>query len=456
MPGELQVVDDAGSIYSTTSLSYAGSFTGGAFDDIAFHDASSVVLRGKNLLIAYSPTLVETGRKAIAADQLRIFVGGNSVHSFARVDGRGVIATKTALADLVPVTDPDPDPDPDPVPIDFSQFKGTFFASLNLDAESGWAAGGMLKLTFDARGRATGFVRLAAKTFPFRAAFDAFGNATFTVKINGQVATIALKLAMGAHGPALTGTVTTADGAYALQGARAQKTAQPGRFLFLLTDSSPAVRDEVPPVIGHGEFVLTRAGAARIKGRLVLGGAVSQGAMLLEDGTVVLNLMTLLGQSTVTGMISPDDLPGSDWAGSIRWAKRAAPASAVYPQAIDTAIEFSAVEYAQNLPVLQLPPDKGVTIILDSGDLAEPLFTVGTLYSNGLVVTPLNASSTSALIDPKTGFLRGYFPHPVTRQPVLFVGIVNRKLNQVQGGFLGPHHGGQVRIVPGGLVPGVR
>jgi hypothetical protein len=105
MPGETRVIDDAGLIYTTANLSYAGSLAG-AFNDIDFAGDQSIVLRGNNTLVAYSATFTETGRKAIAAAQLRIYVSGGTVHSFARETGRGVVAARTELSTLQPVPPP--------------------------------------------------------------------------------------------------------------------------------------------------------------------------------------------------------------------------------------------------------------------------------------------------------------------------------------------------------------
>ena len=101
-PGEGRVVDDAGIVYSAADLSYLGSF-GGGFLDLDFAGDSPIVLRGGNTLVGFSPTFGETGRKTIAANQLRLYVAAGFAHSFAQSNGRGVAVTQTILDELRPV-----------------------------------------------------------------------------------------------------------------------------------------------------------------------------------------------------------------------------------------------------------------------------------------------------------------------------------------------------------------
>ncbi|MCP4902120.1 MAG: hypothetical protein GY906_34570 [bacterium] len=79
-PGEGRVVDDAGSVYSTSDLSYVGSL-GGRFDDLTFYGDLPVVLREEKLF-SYSNTLVRTGSYAPGHVPLKIQVHAGHVVSF--------------------------------------------------------------------------------------------------------------------------------------------------------------------------------------------------------------------------------------------------------------------------------------------------------------------------------------------------------------------------------------
>jgi cysteine-rich repeat protein len=79
-PGEAQVVDSAGIVYSTTDLSFVGSLAG-RLDDLDFYGDLPIVRRGATLF-SYSNTLAETGRFELARAPATIYVEGETVYTF--------------------------------------------------------------------------------------------------------------------------------------------------------------------------------------------------------------------------------------------------------------------------------------------------------------------------------------------------------------------------------------
>lgn len=95
-PDQSVVVDDSGTIYHTTDLTFAGSY-GGAFDDIAFlDDGQAVVLRAATLTL-YDANRAEIGRYTLTAAASRVYVDGQVVVALAQPTGTGAAAVVTRL-----------------------------------------------------------------------------------------------------------------------------------------------------------------------------------------------------------------------------------------------------------------------------------------------------------------------------------------------------------------------
>jgi hypothetical protein len=91
-----------------------------------------------------------------------------------------------------------------------------------------------------------------------------------------------------------------------------------------------------------------------------------------------------------------------------------------------------------------------VTIIISGGDLGDSILVPAYIVADGAILPrEFGDRRAGASINPGNGAVSGFFVHPQTRLPVPFGGVVNSKLHEVQGGFLGSGIGGEVRIVPG-------
>lgn len=104
-PNDAKVVDDSGTIYSTDSLGYAGSF-GGAITDIAFYGADIPIVLRTNQLISHTSTILPVGSKSLSYSPFRIFVNGTDVVTFTvdALEASGIKARAEPLADLAAPT----------------------------------------------------------------------------------------------------------------------------------------------------------------------------------------------------------------------------------------------------------------------------------------------------------------------------------------------------------------
>ena len=104
-PNDAKVVDDSGTIYSTDSLSYAGSF-GGVITDIAFHGVDIPIVLRTNQLISHTSTILPVGSKSLSYSPFRIIVNGTDVVTFTAdaLEASGIKARAEPLADLAAPT----------------------------------------------------------------------------------------------------------------------------------------------------------------------------------------------------------------------------------------------------------------------------------------------------------------------------------------------------------------
>ncbi len=88
-PDESRVVDDSGTVYNTDDLTYSNSFAG-KVDDITFFGNLPIILRD-NTLIAYSNTLLESGRLTPEDHSpKKLYFKDDTIYSFYHSESRGV------------------------------------------------------------------------------------------------------------------------------------------------------------------------------------------------------------------------------------------------------------------------------------------------------------------------------------------------------------------------------
>ncbi|MEM7144637.1 MAG: fibronectin type III domain-containing protein [Verrucomicrobiota bacterium] len=102
-PNETKVVDNSGTIYNASDLTYANSF-GQTFDDLAFYGIDIPIVLDEDQLIAFSNTILETGRYTLSSPAQSITVSGSNVFAFTEDSGAstGVSVQIVPLASLTP------------------------------------------------------------------------------------------------------------------------------------------------------------------------------------------------------------------------------------------------------------------------------------------------------------------------------------------------------------------
>jgi subtilase family protein/Big-like domain-containing protein len=109
MPGEGRVVDNSGTIYNTSDLTYSNSLAG-SFDDITFYGDISIVRRGSTLY-AYSNTFIETGQYVTTNALTSMYVNGSDIYGFY-LDGSSQLSIEVIPVDSLTALQPGDPVDP--------------------------------------------------------------------------------------------------------------------------------------------------------------------------------------------------------------------------------------------------------------------------------------------------------------------------------------------------------
>ena len=94
-PGELRLINSAGIVYSSSSLTYLTSL-GGSLQDVAFNGDLPIVIRGTEL-VSFANTYLEAGKKTVSGTA--VAVSGANSYVFAQTVGNPTVAV-IPLADI--------------------------------------------------------------------------------------------------------------------------------------------------------------------------------------------------------------------------------------------------------------------------------------------------------------------------------------------------------------------
>ncbi len=94
-PGELRLINSAGIVYSSSSLTYLTSL-GGSLQDVAFNGDLPIVIRGTEL-VSFANTYLEAGKKTVSGTA--VAVSGANSYVFAQTAGNPTVAV-IPLADI--------------------------------------------------------------------------------------------------------------------------------------------------------------------------------------------------------------------------------------------------------------------------------------------------------------------------------------------------------------------
>ena len=306
---------------------------------------------------------------------------------------------------------------------------------------------GLVKVSVSPNRSATGLLRIMGQAVPFKLEFDQLGHGSVTVRLGAGTAILTLDLLNTSNGPRINGAIAVASNMLEFQGVRAAASAARGRYLFYVSPSNPS--PSVPAFVGSGAIDISERGSARVVAHLLLGGGVTQGTVLLEDGSILLDLVPSSRTAILGGNVSLTFGEGLYLYASLPYFLAPKPARAQYPGGVDIRVDLLATQHrVQRPPLPPSGPGNPLLIMLSGGDLESSLSFKARMLPTGLILPPATWRYSIGYADPNTGLVRGAFAHPDTGRPKVFHGVIDSASSEIQAGFLDETEAGRVRIVP--------
>jgi len=339
------------------------------------------------------------------------------------------------------------------VDVIFGSVKGTYKGVVAV----GGSAQGLFTLALSSKGGFTGKLTLADAQYSFRNAFTIDGLMTYTVKVGATL----LQMSLGFEpGPAVSGTIVATTAGVSTQynvGGNLLGVYKPatlpsgiaGRYTVVL----PAVSGsdpKLPQGPGYGTMTVSSRGAIRVTGKLGDGTAFSAGSQLDADGKTWMLFKPLYGGRTpgwIDGMMTFENIAGSDCNGMIGWSKPPRATARYYPGGFAVAAPLVAAKYVG-------PPlaTGTASITIGGGDLPQGAVSEALMISttpNKVAASGSNSGSVSVALVPGTGMFRGGFLYPAMNgtRKIPFGGVIFQKPAPVGfGQLLGTDQSGCVEI----------
>jgi len=340
------------------------------------------------------------------------------------------------------------------VDVIFGGVKGTYKGVVAV----GGSDQGLYTLTLNGKGGFTGKLTLAGRQYSFKNVFTIDGLLSYTVKVGATLLQMSLGIEPGQA--AVSGTIVATTAGVSTQynvGGSLLGVYKPaglpsgiaGRYTVVL----PAVSGsdpKLPQGPGYGTMTVSSRGAIRVTGKLGDGTAFSAGSQLDADGKTWMLFEPLYGGRTpgwIDGMMTFENIAGSDCDGTIGWSKPPRATARYYPGGFAVAVQMVAAKYVS-------PPlaTGTASISIGGGDLPQGAVSDALMIStmpNKVVVSGSNSGNVSVALVPGTGMFRGGFFYPAmagTRK-IPFAGVIFQKPGPAAfGQFLGTDQSGSLEI----------
>jgi hypothetical protein len=331
-------------------------------------------------------------------------------------------------------------------PNPFYARKGTYNGLVQA-ASATHSSSGMLKLTTTATGGFSGWLKLGGKTFKLAGKFDATGYAQLAVKRAVPLTSLTVNLSLDLVGGTdrITGTVTdgtftaTISAGEALPATGTHFAA--GRYTVTLPPNPNDTGATFPQGTGSAVLVISKPGAARLKGTLADGRAFSASAAVSKDGILPIYAPLVAGAGSLAGQLTVD-AQAAGVTGSALWTKPERLSDRYLPAPFATRVNVAGARYT--------PPLKGVTALvvpanqnnsalrLAGGDLPSGVTQPATLLPTNLVaIADPQLPKMTVAISAASGRFSGSFIHPLTKVASRITGVILQDRNAAAGFFLG-------------------
>ena len=181
-----------------------------------------------------------------------------------------------------------------------------------------------------------------------------------------------------------------------------------------------------------------------MSGKLCDGAVISQSVGLSKNGQWPFYTALYGYRGVILGWIQFTNAPATSLDGNVYWSKTAF-ASTFYPDGFDLATSVVGSTYVAPGSGQRVVAVTNALLMLDGGELVEPLTIGGVLATNNTASFTNGASLR--LVAPSTGVVDGLFRHPALLMNKKFYGVALQQQNELRGYFPGSTEAGSFRVV---------
>jgi hypothetical protein len=300
-------------------------------------------------------------------------------------------------------------------------------------------------------GSFSGQMQNGPSRYSLKGQFDVNGHAHVIIpRKSMNPLTVELQLDLTHGTDHLTGTVSdptwTADlaGDRAVYNGKTSVAPQQGKYTMIFggdTDSP----DE-PYGFSYATVTVDAAGRIKVSGSLSDATKISGQTTLAKDGRWPFYLLLYNGQGCALGWLVVTNAPADSITGDLSWIKPAQANAKLYRDGFGITTTVSGSRYTQpaaGQKVLQFTDGK---VVLEGGNLSQPLTNTITLNANNQVSSTSN--KLSLLITLSSGAFKGSVVVPGTTKATSFNGVVLQNRNAGYGYFSGTNQSGKASFGP--------
>lgn len=341
-----------------------------------------------------------------------------------------------------------------------AQLAGNYSGLFSETNGASFSSAGLLTLTVNTNGTLSGRIYLAGASIAISTGlFDASGHESLVISRSSQHLPnllIDLQMDMTGNGQCITGTVSSADGAWnaPFWGARAvfgpaNPTSLAGKYTFAIPGFSDSTQG--PAGNGYASITVSTNGTVSLSGNLGDGTKQTQVSSTLSispQGLWPLYQPLYSGGGALMGWVNLVNQPGAltNVSGSILWVKSANPTNATYAAGFTNVTDIVGSGFVAPASGKRILGQTVSALVLAGADLPAPLTNNVTLSTaNALTFSP-NPYCVKATITTSTGLFAGSFINPITGQTNLFNGTLIQDENLGAGEFLSTTTAGAVLI----------
>jgi hypothetical protein len=218
------------------------------------------------------------------------------------------------------------------------------------------------------------------------------------------------------------------------------------KYTLMIPPGDPNL--DQPAGFGAGALSVDRSGNISFAGTLGDGTKATQRTFVSKQGQWPLFLSLYANKGLMLGWLTFTNPPDNSPVGPVSWIKLPQAMGKLYPGGFDFTTNYlasvgSLYTFTKGTPVLTLTNSGPGTVVLQDGDLSQPITNSFSLDSNNKVTSP---DKLTLSIVTSSGLFHGTVMNPATGKPVQVNGAILENQNAGFGSFLGTSHSGSVKV----------